>query len=181
MYCPNCAAPIDGVKFCRSCGANVSLVPQALTGKLPDEVGEKDKRRGKHGHRRDRMMSRHGGKKPASIERAASNFFTGVGFILASVLVLRFFPGGFTWGWSLLIPAFACIGEGVGQYLRLKEQQREQQQFNPAVGPQINYQTPMQSAPRPAELSVPTTSELTPPSSVAEHTTKHLDSSRGRE
>jgi hypothetical protein len=39
MYCPQCANPVDGTKFCRSCGANVSLVPQALAGQAPDKNG----------------------------------------------------------------------------------------------------------------------------------------------
>ena len=33
MYCPNCAIQItDDVKFCRSCGANLRVVKEALTG-----------------------------------------------------------------------------------------------------------------------------------------------------
>ena len=43
MYCPNCAATIDGVKFCRSCGSNVSLVPQAMSGQLPQSDDAEDK------------------------------------------------------------------------------------------------------------------------------------------
>ena len=36
MFCPKCAEQnLDDAKFCRACGANVSLVPQALTGELP--------------------------------------------------------------------------------------------------------------------------------------------------
>ncbi len=169
MYCPNCATPIDGMKYCRACGANVSLIPQALTGQL-QQLTEEDGGRGRRGRR---------AKKAPNIEKAATNFFTGIGFILASILVLLFFPGGFTWGWALLIPAFVMIGEGVGQYLRLK-QEREQQLLNRQVNQfnrPANYQPPIPPAQSPA-LSAPTTSELAPPSSVAEHTTKHLESSR---
>jgi hypothetical protein len=167
MYCPNCAAPIDGAKFCRSCGANVSLVPQALTGQLPPAAEPEDGRR-RHRHR----------QKEPSIEKATTNFFTGIGFLLASLAVWFFFPGGFVWWWGLLIPAFACIGEGVGQYLRLREQRRQQQQLHSAIS---YYQAPVQPSPRAAELSAPTTSELALPSSVTEHTTRHLESSRRRE
>ena len=36
MFCPKCASQnIDGASFCRVCGANISLVPQALSGQLP--------------------------------------------------------------------------------------------------------------------------------------------------
>jgi hypothetical protein len=94
---------------------------------------------------------------------------------------MRFFPGGVVWGWSLLIPAFAWIGDGVGQYLRLKEQQQfppqyQRPQFDPA------RETPaVPPSPQTPEISAPTTSELTNPPSVTEQTTKHLDASRKRE
>ena len=36
MFCPKCASQnVDGAHFCRACGANISLVPQALTGQFP--------------------------------------------------------------------------------------------------------------------------------------------------
>jgi len=172
MYCPNCAAPIDGSKFCRSCGANVSLVPQALTGQLPQAAEAEDDRRG---HRRRR------GRKEPSIEKAATSFFTGIGFLLAALFVSFRFPGGFTWGWAFLFPAFALMGEGVGQYLRLKEQQRQQPALNQPANSQVNYQAPIRQPAHVPTLSAPTTSELAPPSSVTEHTTRHLESSRQRE
>lgn len=172
MYCPNCAAPIDGVKFCRSCGANVSLVPQALTGQLPQPAATEDGRRGRR-HHRDRGEP--------SIEKAAGRFFSGIGFLLAAMFVCFYFPGGFTWGWAFLFPAFALIGEGVGQYLRLKEQQRQQQSLNQTFNSPMNYQPPIPAATQVPTLSAPTTSELTPPSSVTEDTTRHLESSRQRE
>ncbi len=152
MYCPNCAALIDGLKFCRSCGANVSLVAQAME-------GERTWRR------------RHRDKKEPSIEKAASNFFSGIGFLLAAIFVCFYFPAGFTWGWGFLFPAFALIGEGVGQYLRLKEQQRQQSSLNQPNDRSVVYHPPAQA---PA-LSAPTTSELVKPSSVTEHTTRHLE------
>jgi hypothetical protein len=168
MYCPNCAAPIDGAKFCRSCGANVSLVPQALTGQLPQPAeAEDDRRRRRHRH----------GKKEPSIEKAATSFFTGIGFLLAALFVSFRFPGGFTWGWAFLFPAFALIGEGVGQYLRLKEQRSLNQ---PGAGP-TNYPAPINAPAQAPTLPAPTTAELTPPSSVTEHTTRHLESSRQRQ
>ena len=35
MFCPKCATQnLDGASFCRTCGANISLVPQALTGQM---------------------------------------------------------------------------------------------------------------------------------------------------
>ena len=35
MFCPKCAAQnLDGTSFCRVCGANISMIPQALSGEL---------------------------------------------------------------------------------------------------------------------------------------------------
>jgi len=174
MYCPQCANPIaENQKFCRSCGANVSLVPQAMTGQLPVVTVEQEENT-PHGKRK-----RH---KPPTIEKAVGKFFSGIGFILAAIYITRWFPGGFTWGWSFLFPAFALIGDGIGQYLKVKELERQRnQQFIQPPSPPVNYQPNFQSNPQAAELPAPTTSELENPSSVTEHTTKHLDVSRRRQ
>ena len=35
MFCPKCATQnLDGASFCRGCGANISLVSQALNGQM---------------------------------------------------------------------------------------------------------------------------------------------------
>src|SRR5262249_24112538 len=126
MYCPNCAAPIDGAKFCRSCGSNVSLVPQAMTGELSQSDDADGVKIGVIlGNHRHPRRDRHGKKEP-SIERATTSFFSGIGFLLAAMYICFYFPGGFPWGWAFLFPAFGLLGEGVGQYLRLKEKQRQQ-------------------------------------------------------
>jgi hypothetical protein len=191
MYCPNCASPIDGTKFCRSCGANVSLVPQALTGNMPQEPREDDpsddlyyrgRRSRRRGHHRDR-------KEEPSIERAASRLFSGVGFLIAAIFVCLYFPGGYTWGWSFLFPAFGLIGDGVGQYLKLQEQRRQISMLYPRMNhpvfhpssQQVPTQVPPQASPQAPPLSAPTTSELAKPASVTEHTTRHLESSNPRE
>jgi len=90
MYCPNCANPIDGVqKFCRACGANVSLVPQAMTGQLPIVVAGEEELTSSGKRKR---------KKVPTIEKAVGNIFTGLGFLVAALFVTFWFPGGFTWG-----------------------------------------------------------------------------------
>jgi hypothetical protein len=89
------------------------------------------------------------------------------------------------WGWAFLIPAFACIGEGVGQYLRLKEWERQQQfqaQYQqPQFNPPRSVPAPLQVDPQASAISAPDTSDLSSPPSVTEHTTKNLDVSRQRE
>lgn len=171
MYCPNCAAPIDGAKFCRACGTNVSLVPQALTGQLPKAASENEAVPGYHRHRHNR--------KPASIERITSSFFTGLAFVFVSLAVRTFAPGGRFWWFWLLIPAFAVIGESIGQYLKLRELQRQQQSPYQSAAP-AQSQSAVPPA-RPVALDAPTTSELLSPASVTEHTTRHLDPARPRE
>ncbi|MEK7829949.1 MAG: zinc ribbon domain-containing protein [Acidobacteriota bacterium] len=168
MYCPNCANPLENnQKFCRACGTNVSLVPQALTGQLPVAPPEESELTW-----RDRRKQR----RVPSIEKAVGNMFTGIGFLIAALFVTFWFPGGYTWGWSFLFPAFALIGEGVGQYLKVQElaRQRERVLTMPAVP--TNFPQPFSPQPRVAELSAPTTSELViPPASISEHTTKNLN------
>lgn len=164
MYCPNCANQLENnQKFCRACGANVSLVPQALTGQLPIVTPEEESGKRK----------RH---KAPTIERAVGNFFTGIGFLIAALFVTLWMPGGYTWGWSFLFPAFALIGEGVGQYLKVQQLERDRERglVQPTIP--MNFPQPIPPQPRVAELSAPTTSELvTPPSSISEHTTKNLN------
>ena len=176
MYCPNCTAPIDGVKFCRSCGSNVSLVPRAMSGQLPQSDDAKDKWGQGHNPWNWGHHQYHGKKEP-SIERAISYFFTGIGFLLAAMFVVYISPPGFWWGWAFLLPAFGHFGAGVGQYMKLKEQERQQMSLNQPEARPGDHQPPGQShAP-----SAPTTSELIEPPSVTEHTTRHLESSRPRE
>jgi hypothetical protein len=174
MYCPKCANPIDDAqKFCRSCGANVSLVPQALTGQLPEAVPER-----RHGRHRHPLHD----KKTPTLEGAVSTFFSGIGFLLVSLAVSRYAPAGHIWWFWLLLPAFSLIGSGVGQYLKLKNAEREPQHAFSSSSPPVNFpppspqQLPIANLPV-ANLSAPTTSELIKPSSVTEHTTRHLEKS----
>jgi len=44
MFCPKCASQnVEGASYCRACGANVSLVPQALNGQLPNANQAEDR------------------------------------------------------------------------------------------------------------------------------------------
>jgi hypothetical protein len=160
MYCPQCASPIDGVKFCRSCGANVSLVPQALTGQLPAATDQPWRP----------------GRRATVETEFVTTFFVGIAFLIAAPIILFYVPSGVIWWWSMLIPAFACLSEAVRGYMKYRDQRRQEQAPIPHYG--TNPIQPNQPVP---QISVPTTSELTPPSSITEDTTKHLDASRRRE
>ncbi|HKS39927.1 MAG TPA: zinc ribbon domain-containing protein, partial [Blastocatellia bacterium] len=113
MYCPNCAtANAEQVKFCRSCGANLSLVPQAMTGKFP-EVRDTE-RRGRHRNRHGRDED-----KPPNLAKGITQLITGVGFLVAA-LAIFFSPGGRGWWWAMLFPAFSLIGKGVADIVTVR-------------------------------------------------------------
>jgi hypothetical protein len=104
-------------------------------------------------------------------------FFSGIGFVIAAIIIMRYMPAGIMWGWSFFIPALSCMGHGLGEYIRWREQQRQQFQLSapqqPLNAPYVNPNTP--------QVSAPTTSSLTSPSSITEHTTRHLEPSRESE
>jgi len=159
MFCPKCASQnIDGASFCRVCGANISLVPQALSGRLP--VANDESREARRSRRRH-------GRQP-SLEHALKNVFMGIAFLFISV-ALSFSAGGRFWWFWMLIPAFSCMGTGIAEYMRLKEEKKTA--FPLAVPTQPSMPTP----PRVSALPPRNTGELVPPPpSVTEGTTRHL-------
>ena len=173
MYCPNCAAQIEETqKYCRSCGTDMSLVSQALKGQLPSR-GAAGIHLGHSGRLRERRRE---DKRPPSIEGAVRAFFLGLGFVFVSFAAREFAPAGEIWWFWLLIPAFAHMGTGIGQFLKLREQRRQQEgsQFD-SMHSQPTFTSPTTRMP---EISAQTTSDPPSPLSIAEHTTKHLDPSR---
>jgi hypothetical protein len=155
MFCPKCATQnVEGASFCRACGANISLIPQALTGQLPtprvEDLAERLRKR----------------RREPSIEEAIRSIVMGVAFVAISVLVGRYSPGGWTWWYWLLIPAAASLGKGFSVLARLKQAKDRTSAFTP---PQMN-------AVRQRELPAQKTGELmSPVPSVTEGTTRHLN------
>ena len=151
MFCPKCATQnVDGAHFCRSCGANISLVPQALTGQLtpPPPMTEAG----------GRYRTRH--RRELTLEQPVQNFFLGIAFVLISIVLSRTI--GQVWWFWMLIPAFSLMAKGVAQYIRLQEYQKRAGLAPPPVDRSIV------EPPRPPE-------ELrSPVSSVTEGTTRHL-------
>lgn len=167
MYCPSCGTQnADAASFCRGCGANVSLVPQALTGRLPSEQDaasapsvEAGARGGKHA-------------RGPSIEHAVVPFFGGLAFICVA-FALAFTQAGHGWWFWLFIPAFFMMGRGVAEYLRLKQHERSR----PAA-----FGTPAASA-LPASRATDALPPHQPPAgytpgSVTEGTTRLLEQDR---
>lgn len=168
MFCPNCAAKnLEGASFCRVCGANISLIPGALSGQLPQAPPEEDVDEG--GFCRTRRR-----RGQPSIDSAMRNLFMGVAF-LGVALALAFSRMGTGWWFWMLIPAFSMVGTGVAQYMRHKENQK--QPYLPGALRQSQSMPPrVDSAQQRVDL-FPTrnTGELVaPPPSVTEGTTRHL-------
>lgn len=160
MFCPKCATQnLDGASFCRTCGANISLVPQALTGQMmqvpPPVEEELDESCG----------TRRGRKRQLTLDTAFKNMFIGVAFLLISIALSRTIGAGW-WFW-MLIPAFSLMGTGIAQYIRIREREKRVLLAQPRMQPVMQYQEPV-ALPR-------RTDELRPPAaSVTEGTTRHL-------
>jgi len=157
MFCPKCATQnLEGVSFCRVCGANISLIPQAMTGHMvqpPVDEATEENCAGKKG-------------KPLTLEASFKNMFMGVAFVIIAIALSRSI--GAAWWFWMLIPAFSLMGKGVAQYMRVKERETRLAMVPPRVAA---IQSP-QTAPTPLPRR---TDELRPPvSSVTEGTTRHL-------
>ena len=162
MFCPKCATQnLEGASFCRVCGANISLVPQALTGQIAqrptptedgvDEFCAPGRRRG----------------KALTLDIALKNIFMGIAFLIISIALSRSIGAGW-WFW-MLIPAFSLMGKGIAQYIRLKEREQRGEFVAPRVPP-AQVAPPAQAGTLPRR-----TDELRPPvPSVTEGTTRHL-------
>lgn len=158
MFCPKCASQnIDGAKFCRACGANISLVPQALTGQLPQPTNDSLNR---HFRRRRR------GHGPPTLEQGVRQTVTGLGFLAVAISIALFAPAGRLWWFWLLIPAFSLLGKGISEIVRAKNSGRSITQA------EVDREIP---AARLSTLPPSDTGELAPPPpSITEGTTRHL-------
>jgi hypothetical protein len=78
MYCPKCGTQnVDNASFCRGCGANVSLIPQALNGHLPEAVVAGD----------DGRAGQHREEDEANLSKAIVKVFVGIAFVLVALSV----------------------------------------------------------------------------------------------
>ena len=162
MFCPKCATQnVDGASFCRSCGANISLIPHELSGQLPAAKADDDR---DHDWRSDWRSRRR--NRPPTIDAGIRNLTMGIAFVIISILVGLYSPGGWTWWYWLLIPASTFIGRGISDIIRAKQ-----------AGALSKAQpSPQLQAPNPTQIPSPrNTSALMPPvPSVTEGTTRHL-------
>lgn len=155
MFCPKCATQnAEGAHFCRSCGANISLIPHALSGQLPAAPADDESRKARRRKHRDREPS---------FSDGIQSVVMGFGFAAVAV-ALAFFGrpiGAQIWWFWLLLPAFGMLGRGISEIVRANQLKANQ--------PQLPYAPPREGLP----ASPP--SELRPPvASVTEGTTRHL-------
>jgi len=173
MFCPKCATQnVEGASFCRSCGANISLIPHALTGNLPQAEAPDDSRSSRR-RKRDRDRER---EIEPSLERGILNVFIGLGFIVAALAIMFKFPAGIFWGWSFFIPGFSNLGKGVAAIVAARRTTSRNLQL--PTGASHAYFPDSRSGSTPAmrvESGVAQTGQLmNPVPSVTEGTTRHL-------
>src|ERR1700752_49439 len=153
MFCPKCATNnLVGASFCRGCGANISLVPQALKGQMMQPPAEEIEGGRRHRRRRE--------KGEVTLDQSFKNIFMGIGFLIIAIVLSRTI--GYAWWFWMLLPAFSLMGTGSAQSIRIKEREKRQ----PLPAPPLNqaFQPPTRP---PEELRAPV-------ASVTEGTTRHL-------
>jgi len=162
MYCPKCGTEnIEDARFCRGCGVDLGPVSQALAGKTPEgRVSKREAEDWRPKHRK--------GKGAPRIDKAITSTFTGLAFLIIALILSRT-PMGRVWWFWMLIPAFTMIGGGVAEYIRYqhsgeREPDRPEGEARPAAVPPA----------RVSALPPRNTSEMVPPPSVTEGTTRHL-------
>jgi hypothetical protein len=166
MYCPNCATPnTDDTKFCRSCGSNLTLIPQALSGHLPQPAPRELTRRERRRQRHD--VDRGG---PANLANGITKTFMGFGFIFVALAAFFFAPSGMSWWFWLLIPAFAMLGKGVAEIISTRYS-------TPTITPGVQ-QNAIPPAPAVGQIPPRDDAYYPPPASVTEQTTRQLDRSK---
>lgn len=158
MFCPKCATQnLEGASFCRSCGANISLILSAMEGPPPSGEDQSD----------SSWCGTQKKSKEPRLEHAFKNAFMGIAFLLVA-MALSFSAMGRGWWFWMLIPAFSMMGTGVAQYIRVREYEKRM------LGPRSFAQPSIRP---PGSQAFPTrnTGELVaPPPSVTEGTTRHL-------
>ncbi len=159
MFCPKCAAQnLDGASFCRVCGANISLVPQALNGHMPQTIPAEDLTRSEK-----RAM-----RKAPTLDNAFRNAFMGIAFLLVTIALSLSDIGRGWWFW-MIIPAFSLMGTGIAQYMRYREHQNRSLPGFATASPQLHA-----AAPAPIFPARSTGDLMASPPSVTEGTTRHL-------
>src|SRR5687767_2945289 len=159
MFCPKCAAQnLEGASFCRVCGANIRLVPQALAGQMQQFVSDE------HLTKSEKRAMR----RAPTLDNAFRNTFMGIAFLLITFALVVSDMGKGWWFW-MFIPAFSLMGTGVAQYIRYREHKNRSLPGFLASSPELQA-----AAPPPIFPARSTGDMLASPPSVTEGTTRHL-------
>jgi hypothetical protein len=162
MFCPNCGSQnATGTVYCRTCGANLSLVPQALSGQLSEERGP---RKGRKRHREE---------GPPNVAHGIHATFMGLGFLFVALSIALFFPGGKFWWFWMLIPSFGMLGKGVAELVSAKAAMKQMQGNSSTTAGMPPRRVTGELPPEPPGYQLP-------PPSVTEQTTRHLDPNKDR-
>lgn len=158
MYCPKCATDnLNTARFCRACGTDISMVPQALSGNVvqPQMVLTEGER-----------------EESPDLERGIKKFLMGMIFLVIAIWPL--FTGHGLWWW-MLFPAAPLLSAGIAEYVRLK-QRHSMALRAPRMMPAGSIpQATVPPASQVESLPPRNTNDLyPPPPSVTEGTTRHL-------
>jgi hypothetical protein len=160
MYCPECAAQnIGDVKFCRACGRDLEIVALSLTNKLPVNTYWLE-------------------KQSESLRKVVTgSILLGAALLIGIVpalLISPLFPWLMLWtiffGW-MAAWGIVSTASGIGGMSKSKMMLRHTEQITDGKTPpqlhSVDYRPPM--------LDKTTTSKLSSPTSITEHTTELLD------
>lgn len=128
------------------------------------------------------------GRRESKVEDGIQSLFWGIGMLCVAIAIGLFMPGGATWWFWMLLPAFGFIGGGVSEIVRARNTARTVD--GASVNRQVDANAPhelaetrfaspttqIQHTPAASAFPPHETAEIPqPPASVTEGTTRHLD------
>ena len=155
MYCPSCGnQQPEEKKFCTSCGTNLSLISSALNStKSPLSSA---------------LLTEARSKYNKQVSAAIGSIASGIGLLIAAIFIyatmrLPFIP----WvSMGLICGGFPSLGKGIGQLYFASQEWKAAQIVGAAP-----ITTPL---PAVTQNTISATTNPLPPSSITDHTTRHL-------
>jgi hypothetical protein len=130
MYCPKCAGQnSEDTNFCRICGFDLSLIAEAVSGRLRDSGTTRQT-----GCEADTTWT-------GMLRKDIAKGFMGLGFILGGLYMIH------SWGVWMLIWGFFMVGRGVSSFVNFKLSQ--------PVGAVLSSNDPTEQTPRTGALTMP--------------------------
>src|SRR5207237_4087294 len=168
MYGPSCAAQnIDNAQFCRTCGADISFLSQAMTPRSPE--GEQQAAGFAPPFAKHFIGPRRAPEKEQQMaEKGLRYSLIGAGFLVIAIIMLFAAPAPTSWAFcfAMLCAAFPLLGSGVAKMLYVRRYERT---LNSG-----SAETRKLAGPSISQLPPRNTSEIAQPASITEGTTKIL-------